>query len=150
MSTPTYASLLNRKLLVPSARQPFVAVDVHFIVDLMMPMVEKVPVDVAWYLKTYPDVGTAIKKGVVADAVAHYCRFGYYEHRMPFEILVDEAWYLKEYPDVRDAVAAKELASGQTHFEQMGYREGRFPYADFDLTVRRADGRKGRGSGEST
>jgi len=133
MDTPTYATLLNRKLLVPSPRQPYVAVDAHFIFDLMMPLLEMIHVDEAWYLSTYPDVGAAIQNGVVPDANSHYCRFGYYEHRMPYQILVDELWYLNEYPDVRDAVTSKVFGTGQNHFEQLGYKEGRIPYAGFHL-----------------
>jgi hypothetical protein len=138
LETPTYASLLNRKLLVPSARQPmYIAVDRHFMMNLMMPMLERVPVDEAWYTTTYPDVGTAIKGSVVANATDHYRRFGYYEHRMPYAITVDEAWYLKEYPDIREAVTAKTFTSGQAHFNLVGFGEGRFPFAGFRLDERR-------------
>ncbi len=136
MDTPTYASLLNRQLVVPSAKQPFIAVDKHFLLDLMMPLLERVKVDENWYLRNYPDVKAAINSGVVPHATAHFCRFGYYEHRMPYRILVDEAWYLNEYPDVRDAVAARTFSSGQAHFEELGYKEGRFPYAGFRFDER--------------
>jgi hypothetical protein len=122
--------------VIPSAKQPFIAVDKYFLLDLMMPLLEKVKVDEDWYLKTYPDVHAAIRGGVVADAKAHFCRFGYYEHRMPHPILVDEAWYLNEYPDVQGAVTAKTFASGQAHFEELGYKEGRFPYAGFRFDER--------------
>ncbi len=131
MDTPTYASLLNRQLVIPSTKQPFIAVDKHFLLDLMMPLLERVRVDEEWYLKTYRDVQAAIRGGLVPDAKAHFCRFGYYEHRMPHRISVDESWYLAEYPDVREAVAARTFPSGQAHFEELGYKEGRFPYAGF-------------------
>jgi len=131
---PTYATLINRKLVVPSSRKPFVAVDEHFLAELLMPRLEKVQVDEQWYLETYPDVLDAIQRGVVPGAKAHYCQYGYFENRMPHRILVDEPWYLSEYPDVRDGVVdAKDFASGQEHFERLGYREGRFPYRGFEL-----------------
>jgi hypothetical protein len=133
LDIPTYASLINRKLIVPSSKKPFLAVDEHFIAQLLMPGLEKIHVDEEWYLVAYPDVSAAIKRGVVPNAKAHYCQFGYYEHRMPHRVLVDEPWYLSEYPDVRDGVNAKHFASGQEHFELLGFKEGRVPYRGFEL-----------------
>ena len=133
MMVPPYASILNRKLVVPSGKTPYLAVDEHFLVELMMPQVEKIRVDEKWYLTVHPDVNAAIASGVVSGAKAHYCRFGYYEHRMPHPIRVDEPWYINEYPDVRAAVSGKVFKSGQEHFDKMGYREGRIPYAEFRL-----------------
>lgn len=136
MDIPPYATLINRKLIVPSSRKPFVAVDEHFVTQLLMPRLEKIQVDEAWYLETYPDVGDAIQRGVVPGAKAHYCQYGYFEHRMPHRILVDEPWYLAEYPDVREGVVvSKDFDSGQDHFERLGYKEGRFPYRGFELQV---------------
>ena len=135
MAVSTYASLINRKLIIPSSKKPFLAVDEHFVAQLMLPLLERIHVDEGWYLTAYPDISAAIKRGVVPTAKAHYCQFGYYEHRMPYRILVDESWYLTEYPDVRDGVAAKHFASGQVHFELLGYKEGRFPFRGFDLEL---------------
>jgi hypothetical protein len=133
MEIPTYATLINRKLLVPSSKKPFLAVDEHFLGQLMKPRLEKIYVDEEWYLRTYPDVNAAIMSGVVPNAKAHYCQFGFYEHRMPHRVLVDESWYLNEYPDVGEGVNAKYFASGQDHFEIFGYKEGRYPYQAFEL-----------------
>ena len=136
MDIPSYASLINRKLVVPSTKKPFVAVDEHFMAQLLMPSLQRIKVDEPWYLSYYPDVGEAITSGVVPGAKAHYCRYGYFEHRMPQRILVDESWYLAEYPDVRDGVVdAKGFESGQDHFERLGYKEGRYPYPDFHLAT---------------
>jgi hypothetical protein len=136
LDIPNYASLINRKLIVPSSKKPFVAVDEHFLALLLKPRLERIEVDESWYLSTYPDVGAAIERGVVPNAKAHYCKYGYFEHRMPHRILVDEAWYLAEYPDVRGGVVdTKDFESGQDHFERLGYKEGRFPYRDFHLTT---------------
>ena len=136
MEIPTYATLINRKLVVPSSKKPFVAVDEHFVAQLLMPRIEKIHVDDEWYLGAYPDIAAAIKRGVVPTSKSHYCQYGYYEHRMPHRILVDETWYLSEYPDVREAVVThKHFASGQDHFALLGYKEGRIPYRGFQLEL---------------
>ena len=138
MDIPTYATLINRKLVVPSSKKPFVAVDEHFMALLLMPRLERIEVDEEWYLNAYSDVVAAIERGVVPNAKAHYCKYGYFENRMPHRILVDEAWYLAEYPDVRSGVVdSKDFESGQDHFERLGYKEGRFPYRDFQLVKAR-------------
>jgi len=136
-SPTTYASLLNRKLLVPSPRQlSHVAVDANFLIDLLMPAISEIWVDEPWYTTTYPDVGVAIQGGVIPNASTHFYRYGYYEHRMPYAIRVDEDWYLSSYPDIKAAVAAKSFPSGQSHFEQLGYKEGRMPFEGFALKTR--------------
>jgi hypothetical protein len=133
MEFPTYANLINRKLIRPSSKKPFLAVDEHFLAQLLKPRLEKIRVDEEWYLRTYSDVSAAIASGMVPNAKAHYCLYGFYEHRMPQRVLVDENWYLKEYPDVSEGVIAKHFASGQDHFDIFGYREGRYPYQAFEL-----------------
>jgi hypothetical protein len=133
MEIPTYANLINRKLVMPSSQKPFLAVDEEFLAQLLKPRLEKIHVDEEWYLGTYSDVRAAIKSGVVPNAKAHYCQYGFYEHRMPHCVLVDENWYLTEYPDVREEVSAKHFASGQDHFDIFGYREGRQPCEAFEL-----------------
>jgi hypothetical protein len=133
MDIPTYATLINRKLLLPSSKKPFLAVDEHFLAQLLKPRLEKIHVDEEWYLRTYSDVSAAITNGVVPNAKAHYCQYGFYEHRMPQRVQVDETWYLNEYPDVGEGVNAKAFASGQDHFEIFGYKEGRYPYQAFEL-----------------
>ena len=92
-----------------------------------------VPVDDAWYLATYPDIREAIATGAVSNAAHHYARFGYFEHRMPRNIVVDPVWYLEAHPDVREAIGKKVYNSAQEHYELAGFREGRLPYAGFNL-----------------
>lgn len=130
---PSYASLGNQKLVVPSSKKPFVAVDEHFLQKLMEPLLARITVDEPWYLKQYPDVEAAILKGLVPDARTHYVRYGYYEHRLPYAIQVNESWYLTEYPDIQQAVDSKAFTSGQHHYETVGFREGRFPYPGFEF-----------------
>lgn len=140
VALPLYGALLARKMVVPSARTGYIAVDQFLFVELMARRLLAVPVDEEWYLATYPDVRTAIANGAVPSARHHYARFGYFEHRMPRKIVVDAAWYLDAHPDVKDAIAKKVYVSPQEHYETAGYREGRLPYAGFSLFVDKESG----------
>jgi len=99
--------------------------------DALMAIVRRlllaVPVDEAWYRRTYPGVDRAIARGGFASAAAHYAEFGYAECRWPFDMVVDEAWYRARYPDVPPLIADGTVADAQGHFWRFGYREGRFP-----------------------
>ena len=133
LQLPLYGQLLGRKLVVPSTRTGYIAVDQFLFFELMARRLQHVAVDTEWYLKTYPDLAEAIKSGAVKSAVHHYARFGYFEHRLPREIKVDEAWYLEAHPDVKEAISKKVYASAQEHYQIAGFREGRLPYPGFDL-----------------
>ena len=135
MELATYASLLNQKIIIPSAKGNYVAVERHFLNECLTPMIEKIKIDEEWYLRIHPDVREAIANGVVPNARSHYTRFGFYESRTPYRIVVDETWYLTEYPDVRSAIAQRHFESGQAHFDADGFREGRFPYPNFRLDL---------------
>src|ERR1700712_262518 len=99
MDLRTYAGLLNLRIIIPSAKGNYIAVERHFFSNCLIPLLEKVKVDENWYLEAYPDVRDAIASGVVPNVRAHYARFGFYEHRMPYHIMIDEDWYLAEYAD---------------------------------------------------
>jgi hypothetical protein len=131
MSFDTYATLLNKKLVVPSQKTSYVAVDRHHFALLLGPHIERIRLDSDWYLKQYTDVRDAIDRGEFVSAAEHYVKVGYFEHRMPRAIEVEEAWYLEQYPDVREAVANGVFPTGQTHFTHVGFREGRFPHPNF-------------------
>jgi hypothetical protein len=107
----SYATLINLKLLIPSARTQYVAVDKDHLVDFLKPTLRQIFVDEAWYLATNPDVAEAIADGIVQDAKDHYISAGYYEHRMPYEIRVDGEWYLAQYADVQEAVKTGKIAT---------------------------------------
>jgi hypothetical protein len=100
---------------------------------LFKPEVSRIWVDADWYLARYTDVAAAVKEGLFASAEEHYRSAGYYENRMPYELLVDEDWYLEQYPDIREGVSLGVFKSGQHHFEINGYGEGRHPFAHFSL-----------------
>ncbi|MGV8840754.1 MAG: hypothetical protein ACWA6X_10675 [Bauldia sp.] len=129
----TFASLINGKVIVPSSRNDYWAVNKHFLSDLLAPRLGRIHVDQTWYLSRYPDVERAISAGTVADAAEHYRRFGFFEHRMPVPLTVQEDWYLQEYPDVGAAVRERVFTSAQAHFDLVGYAEGRLPYPGFGL-----------------
>jgi hypothetical protein len=90
-------------------------------------LLQAVPVDEAWYRKTYPDVAEAIDAGDYRTAKQHFIDFGYFEGRRPFEPEVDELWYLRNNPDVRSGVEDGSIKSPATHFIEHGYDEGRPP-----------------------
>lgn len=132
----TYAFLINRKLAIPTPSADYIAVNQHFFYSLMKGFIDLIDVDNDWYVAHYPDVKEAIDLESVPGAREHYCRFGYYEHRLPYEIKVDEAWYTETYKDIGGAIARQDFASGQDHFESVGYREGRLPYPNFRLRLK--------------
>ena len=133
----TYATLLAKKLLLPSEKTKYVAVELSFLIDALSSRVAEIHVDEGWYLACNPDVCCAVQDGLVKGAREHYVFNGFYEHRMPYKILVDEAWYLGAYEDVRVAVHDAVFPSGQAHFETLGYREGRLPFSGFRLETTR-------------
>jgi hypothetical protein len=135
MRISTFATMVNQKVLVPSPRTQYLAVDRNHLVEFLKPTLKNIYLDVAWYLRANPDIVVAIENGVVANAEDHYVTYGYYEHRMPYEIKVEEGWYLGQYPDVREAVAKRLFSSGRDHFYSEGYREGRLPHPNFSLRL---------------
>ena len=131
----TFATMVNQKILIPSQRTNYVAVQREHLVEFLKPQVNRIAFDEAWYLALNPDIGVAIEGGAIASAHAHYVNAGYYEGRQPYEIKVNERWYLDQYDDIRGAVASGLFTSGQDHFNQAGYREGRLPYPGFALRM---------------
>jgi hypothetical protein len=141
MTLETYATLLNLKVIVPSSRASYVAVEKHYWQSAFEVRLSEIDVDETWYLAQNPDVASALEKRVIRDARQHYCQSGYFEHRMPYKIEVQPEWYMTQYPDVREAVKQGAFVSAQDHFEKLGYQEGRHPYPEFALRKRRAAAR---------
>jgi hypothetical protein len=133
MSHDTFATLLNKKLVVPSQKTSYMAVDRSYFATMLAPSLAAIHVDEDWYLAHSPDVASAIERGEFTSAHDHYAKVGFYEHRMPYEIEVDEVWYLENYPDIATAVESGVFPSGRAHFYQLGFREGRFPHPNFML-----------------
>ncbi len=135
LKLPTFASLLNKKIVILSSTSDYVAVDRYFLNECLRPLIDKIELDEQWYLQRYPDVKHAIAKKIVKNARDHFIRFGYFEHRLPYRIDVEEDWYLEQYPDVKTAIEQRKFRSGQEHFEANGFREGRIPHPHFELTL---------------
>jgi hypothetical protein len=83
--------------------------------------------DEASYLSANPDVRQSIERGDVRSAQEHFCRYGYFEHRVGGTPNVDEAWYLAANPDVADAIKAGEVDSAFDHYTRWGAAEWRAP-----------------------
>lgn len=97
------------------------------ILALARTMLSGVTVDEAWYLKQYPDVAQAITEGTFKSAKEHFLGNGYFEGRLPFQMIVDETWYLQQYPELAEALRNGAIESAQQHFDAHGYKEGRKP-----------------------
>lgn len=97
-------------------------------IGILRTMIRGVEVNEAWYVRTYEDIGKAIKDGVIQSARQHFVDDGYFEGRLPFPIAIDERWYLEQNPDVAESVRKGTVESGQEHFDKDGYREGRLPF----------------------
>ena len=94
----------------------------------MKTLIQGIEVDEDWYVRTYEDIGEAIKQGIVQSARHHFVEDGYFEGRRPFAIAVDERWYLRENPDVAESISTGIVPSAQEHFDKDGYTEGRLPF----------------------
>jgi len=105
-----------------------VSVSYDDFINILRLIISGIAVNEEWYLEEYPDIGQAVKEGLVQSAREHFINDGYFEGRLPFPMNVDERWYLKENPDVAESVRTGVVGSGQQHFSEDGYREGRLPY----------------------
>lgn len=121
--------LIRRSVEISTVRGELrVTVSYENFVKILKTLIRGIEVDEAWYVRTYEDIGNAIKEGIVRSARQHFIDDGYFEGRLPFPIVVDELWYLKENPDVAESVRTGIVASAQDHFDKDGYSEGRLPF----------------------
>ena len=86
--------------------------------------------DPGFYLKTNPDVVTAIESGEVRSAFEHFSKVGLKEGRLPSPIFAE---YLNQNPDVAAAVSQGKVRSGFEHFIKAGFAEGRLSNPEFSL-----------------
>jgi hypothetical protein len=121
--------LIRRSIEILTVRGELrVNVSYESFVAILRLLIQGIEVDEAWYVRTYEDIGNAVKGGVVGSAKEHFVHDGYFEGRLPFPIRVDERWYLTEHPDVAESIRQGTVESAQYHFEKDGYREGRLPF----------------------
>ncbi|WP_439493689.1 hypothetical protein [Bosea sp. (in: a-proteobacteria)] len=95
--------------------------------EFLYTIISLCPFDENWYINQYPDVAALIQKGDLFSGKDHYCRTGYWEGRIPFEIVVDEPWYCVACPDVARAIKDGLVTSASAHYHGNGYFEGRQP-----------------------
>lgn len=95
------------------------------LVGLIQESLDAVLVDEDWYLKTYPDVRSAVEAGAFPDATTHYRTFGYFEGRLPSLAGFSSKRYLEKNPDLRQPLGARGEAAILDHFLRHGYQEGR-------------------------
>jgi len=123
----SFAELLFENHISPTGDSTRFDISRQFLIRLLRPMFDMVRFEPQWYRSAYPDIGAACQSGALTDLKAHYCEFGFFEHRLPCFVRVDESFYLGEYVDIGVAVAEGRVASAQWHFETFGFREGRAP-----------------------
>ncbi len=124
----SFAQLVFESRLVGGSEAARFEVSRALLIDLLRPMFEAVRFDPQWYQSAYPDLAAAHRAGTLTDLRAHYCEFGFFEHRLPCFVRVDDGFYASEYPDIGTAIAEGRIASPQWHFETFGFREGRLPW----------------------
>lgn len=98
-------------------------------IEVIKLLLQSVDVDETWYRVKYPDVADAIDEGMFRSAKHHFIEAGYFEGRLPAELVVNEEWYAAEYQDVAERVKEGMFPSLTQHFREHGYNEGRRPFA---------------------
>lgn len=124
----SFAELVSENRLAGLSDASNFEVSRSLLIELFRPMFEMLRFDPQWYQSAYPDIGAAYRDGALPDLKAHYCEFGFFEHRLPCFVRVDAEFYSSEYPDIGAAIAEGSIVSAQWHFENFGFREGRLPW----------------------
>jgi len=119
-----FAELKPRLQVNPRRGRLLVDVEIDDFLDLVKQILRAVPVDEAWYRNIYPAAAKSIDSGTFASANDHYAGLGYFEGRLPFDIVVDDAWYVSRYDHVRAGLERGVASSAKDHFMRVGYTEG--------------------------
>ncbi len=119
----SYRSLLKHMRAIEFRDGENVSVDLGKLKQLISYIVDKEPFDEDWYVATYPDVKTALKKGTLESAKRHYVETGYFEGRLPGLGEFDATTYIQKNSDLAHMTSEEALK----HFIYTGYSEGR-PY----------------------
>lgn len=89
--------------------------------------------DDEWYLNTYPDVASLIKRRLYLSPLHHYLSHTSYIDISPLAEF-SEDFYDQEYVDVASSIGVgTTLRNGYIHFLLHGFQEGRKAYSTFDL-----------------
>jgi hypothetical protein len=113
-----------------SELSPVIAVPRQLLEFLLSRVIRCLPFDEASYLDANPDVRRSISSGEVQSAKEHFCRYGYFEHRIGNTQNVDETWYKATNPDVADAIRTGAVDSACDHYTRWGAAEWRAPNRD--------------------
>jgi hypothetical protein len=124
---PPYSKLREKFSVNSKSKELNVNIKLEEIEKFIRLILLAIPVDEAWYRRTYPDIDEAIERGLIRSGREHFVRDGYFEGRRPFAMTVDEDWYLSNYDDIASAVSAGVFPSARDHFASHGYEEGRMP-----------------------
>jgi Phytanoyl-CoA dioxygenase (PhyH) len=82
--------------------------------------------DEGWYVEMYPDVGKAVKDGVVRSALAHYVDFGRDEGRLPTPFAPE--WYARTYSGAVDEAGSADRSALYQHYLDVGRFRGYRPH----------------------
>jgi hypothetical protein len=126
---PPYQVIIDalRKATASSSGLSTLAVPQQLFEFLISRTLGSLTFDEAGYLSANPDVRQSVERGEVVSAKEHFCRYGYFEHRVGGTPNFDEAWYLATNPDVEDAIKKGEVESAQEHYTKWGAAEWRAP-----------------------
>jgi hypothetical protein len=91
-------------------------------------LARSIPIDEKYYFSQYPDIQQAVEAGEISGAAQHYVEHGFYEDRLPCDILIDENDYLARYPDIADGIKSGDVESATDHWLRFGRYEGRVAY----------------------
>ena len=94
---------------------------------LMASLRSKAHFDEAFYLSSYVDIRSALKREEITSAEEHYYITGYFESRLPKRSSVDERYYVDQDPDIAEAMRRGIVKNAQQHFDSVGFQEGRVP-----------------------
>jgi hypothetical protein len=129
MSVLPYANYVGPK----SEEAKVLAIEEAQFHDLIRVALRCIEFDEHWYRQRYRDVDNAVAGGQLGSGFEHYAKVGYFEGRMPRQIVVDEDWYVESYTDVKGAIRRGKVDSAQEHFETYGLSEGRLAWAGWRL-----------------
>jgi hypothetical protein len=91
-------------------------------------LARSIPVDQEFYFAKHPDIEQAWKSGEIASAAHHFVEHGFYEGRLPCNVVIDEDDYLQRYPDVAEGLETGLIESATDHWIRFGRFEKRTAY----------------------
>ena len=127
-----YGSL--KKLIVPHSDSDNVILPKELFRRLLTGALKNAKIfDEDFYVAANFDIGAAIRSNKITSGAEHYFLAGYFEDRLPRQLIVDEEFYLENNPDVFAAIKKMRIRSAQEHFEFSGFKEGRVPFKGFSM-----------------